>query len=536
MGAGPVRLLLTSGGARPWRPSGGTWARGTAYGADGAVLEGAALAARLDGPPETLAARVAALSGTFAVVCESGGTAAAAADRIRSFPLFWGRDAAGALCLGDDALDVARSVGARLDSPAAAAELMLQSATVGASTLSTAVRGVQAGEVVTFDGGGTTAHRYFRYADGPALDAPEEDLVTEGARRLERAFERLVESVRGRPVAVPLSGGMDSRLVAALLARGGRTDALCFTYGRRWLFEARASRRVAGALGLRWAFVPYTYRDWHRWASGDAFGRYRRWAAGLTAIEHEQDWPAARALRQRGLVPEGTVFVPGHAGDFLGGSHLAPRPEPAERDPVALVRAHYYTEWPTRTLDPDLSAALDARIAAETAGAEGPRALLRFGWQERQAKMIANSVRVYEDHGADWRLPFWADADVLDFWGRVPAPLLRGRRLYDAVLRRLLGDELFDLPSTLGPVPLSVQKARRLTGFDLGVYGIWLGPRPARAALGLRVGDVAAVRHPVVGPVVADLARPIARRPLPWATVNGLHAVGVLARLAREIG
>jgi asparagine synthase (glutamine-hydrolysing) len=531
-----VRLFLSSGGARPWRRSGGTWARGTAYGADGPIWEGAALAAHLDGPPATLGSRVAALSGTFAVVCEREGTVAVAADRIRSFGLVWGRDADGTLCLGDDALALAHAVGARLDSPEAAAELMLQSAVVGPSTLSTAVRGAQAGEAVVFRDGEERRQRWARYADGPALDVPEADLVEEGARLLERAFDRMIASVRGRPVVVPLSGGMDSRLVAALLARGGRTDALCFTYGRRYLAEPRASQRVAESLGLQWAFVPYSYRRWHRWGQSGAFRRYQRRAAGLAAIEHEQDWPAVGALRQRGLVPEGAVFVPGHAGDFLGGSHLAAAPEPAERDPVALARAHYYVEWPTRGLDPDLGAALDARIAAEVGGAEGPRALLRFGWQERQAKVIANSVRVYEDHGYDWRLPFWADADVFDFWGRVPVRLLRGRRLYDAVLRRLMGDDLFDLPNTLRPPPLPVRKLNRLTNYGHGAYGIWLGPRPALGALRLRVGDVARADHSVVGPVVRQLAGPVAGRPLPWATVNGLLAVDGLRRLAGELG
>lgn len=530
-----MNLLLSEGGPNPWSRSGSTWARGVAYDAAG-VWSGAELAARLDGPAETLADRVAALSGTFSVVRADGRTVAAAVDRIRSLPLFYGRDADGTFCLGDDALRVGRAVGARLDSPEAAAELMLQSATVGASTLSTSVSGLQAGEVVAVRGREVSARRYFRYAEGSPHDGPEEELVAEGARRLEHAFDRFLETVRGRPVVVPLSGGLDSRLVATMLVRGGRTDALAFTYGRRPFFETRASRRVAGALGLRWTFVPSSYRTWSRLSSSDAFGAYRRRAAGLTTIEHEQDWPAVRALRQSELLRDGAVVVPGHAGDFLGGSHLPPTPLAVEADPAGLVWSRYYTEWPSRDLAPELAGALRSRIAAETAGVEGAAALLRFGWQERQAKMIGNSVRVYEDWGAEWRLPFWSDADALDFWGRVPVHLLRGRRLYDAALRRLLGDRLFDLPSTLRAPSLAVQKLRRLTAFEHGTYGVWLGPRPVRRALHLRVGDVASVDHPIVGPVVADLVRPIARRPLPWARANALLAVGVLDRLAREMG
>ncbi len=93
--------------------------------------------------------------------------------------------------------------------------------------------------------------------------------------------------------------------------------------------------------------------------------------------------------------------------------------------------------------------------------------------------MIANSVRVYEFHGFDWRLPFWADAAVLDFWGRVPVPLLRGRRLYFRVLRQLMGDALFALPNTLRRESPLTGKVRRLTDHDLGRYGIWLGSTPA---------------------------------------------------------
>ncbi|MEM1042641.1 MAG: asparagine synthase-related protein [Bacteroidota bacterium] len=531
-----MRLHLSEGGARPWHRAGAVWARGVAFAPDGALLIGAALADHLDGAGEDFAGRVAALDGTFAAV-RTGEVAVAAVDRVRSMPLFYGRGAEGTWHLSDDARHVADRTGAQLDDPLAVAEFMLASATSGPSTLSTSVRQVQAGEAVTLGAGGATGTRYYRYGVAPLFDAPEEDLVEEGARLFDRAFERFLVSVQGQPIVVPLSAGLDSRLIAAMCVRGGRTDALCFSYGRRRSFEAQASRRVADALGLRWTFVPYANRAWHRWFASAGFQQFRRAATGLTAIEHEQDWPAVLALRERGL-PEDAAFVPGHSGDFISGAFYAASPADFERDPVEWLWRRYYAEWPSQGLAPQVVAGLRDRIAERIEDAASPlEAFSKFGWQERQAKMIVNSIRVYEHHGFDWRLPLWLSGDVLDFWSRVPVELRRGRALYRRVVRRLVGDAVYDLPSTLRREPPLTGKLRRLTDRDAGRYGIWLGPRPLAAALRTRVEDLVADHtraHPVVGPVVDAVVRPLARRPVPWATINGLLALSELNDLTRE--
>lgn len=54
-------------------------------------------------------------------------------------------------------------------------------------------------------------------------------------------------------------------------------------------------------------------------------------------------------------------------------------------------------------------------------------------WQERQAKFIVNSCRVYEFWGYDWRIPLWNN-EMMDFWARVPLGLRVGKRLYDGFL------------------------------------------------------------------------------------------------------
>jgi hypothetical protein len=87
-----------------------------------------------------------------------------------------------------------------------------------------------------------------RYWDWRGLSAPGEtggrDLVRETYERIERAILRAVPS-GAKKVAVPLSGGLDSRLLAAVLARHGLpVQAYNIDFGR----EAAIARRVAQVL------------------------------------------------------------------------------------------------------------------------------------------------------------------------------------------------------------------------------------------------------------------------------------------------
>lgn len=57
------------------------------------------------------------------------------------------------------------------------------------------------------------------------------------------------------------------------------------------------------------------------------------------------------------------------------------------------------------------------------------RCFMEFGWQERQAKFIGNSVRVYEFFGYDWWMPLW-DKGFVEFWEGVPLALRKEREWY----------------------------------------------------------------------------------------------------------
>ena len=79
------------------------------------------------------------------------------------------------------------------------------------------------------------------------------------------------------------------------------------------------------------------------------------------------------------------------------------------------------------------------QLAAQTPEA-ATSAWERWEWQERQAKFMCNSVRVYEFWGFDWRLPFW-DAEAIGFWERMPLGFRARNRLHRAYVARASAGE-----------------------------------------------------------------------------------------------
>ena len=68
----------------------------------------------------------------------------------------------------------------------------------------------------------------------------------------------------------------------------------------------------------------------------------------------------------------------------------------------------------------------------------------KWDWQERQAKFIVNSVRVYEYWGYNWWLPFW-DNDFMYFWQKIPLIYRKNKLLYndyvDFLYKKVAGKE-----------------------------------------------------------------------------------------------
>ncbi len=517
-----VRLILENEIPGQWVEHEGVFVKGFAFDGD-ALLNGESLASYFRQSVNDLAATLVSTYGEFAAIINDEEGPILITDRIRSTPIFYGKGRTGPVC-GNDVASIGPHVDISTPPPVAIASFLLQGMTVGAETLVPEIKSVGPGEIVRWTGSDFRIESYFVFGPSPDIASSGSGLVDEGVACLEDAFRRMLNSTPG-PFVVPLSGGLDSRLVASMLARAGRDDTVCFSYGSRAGFEARTSREVAARLGLRWEFVDYTGKTWNRWAGSPEYRSYRRISSQFTTIEHEQDWPAIRELVSRSRLTAECVLVPGHSGDFLAGSHLPNEAfSDGNVDAIRWIRNKYFRLWPDSRLPDSVSDAIDERIAAVIDGAgeglaDDPVASFDYyGWRERQAKMIVNSVRAYEFFGCEWRLPLW-DGAVIEFWNRVGLHDRRDKSLYVQVVSRLIGD-LMDVPWRPAERPGPSRLVDRLTDRGFHRYGMFGPSSPLERAV-YRIADAVTLDDAVLRAIVA----PYRRYPLSRATVNGLLAL-----------
>ena len=165
------------------------------------------------------------------------------------------------------------------------------------------------------------ATQYKNFITDSFFEKSFEDLALDSEKVLMQVGERLVSFLDGRTAVVPLSGGYDSRLIVSLLKKMNYEKVICFTYGKNNP-EVPISKKVAEELNYDWYFIDFTKVDIEKKLSDQSFQDYLDFAANGYSMPYLMEYFAVAELKDKNLIPENSVFLPGHSGDFLGGSYM----------------------------------------------------------------------------------------------------------------------------------------------------------------------------------------------------------------------
>lgn len=388
-------------------------------------------------------------------------------DRVRSIPIFYAEHD-GTLYLSDSAEWLRQQLQIKTFQPDARQEFLLTGFVSGHRTLLPDIWQVQAGEIVHIESANAswkyTPQRYYLFRSMSPASLSEAAFDETLSELTFECIERLTRLAAGRLIVVPLSGGADSRLIVTALRYLNYSPMLAFSYGASGSRDPKRSLQVAQVLEIPWRYVEYTRPLWDAYWNTATRQRYYLWASNGSSLPYTQDWIAVQELRRTGFFPEDAILVPGHSADFVAGSHIpATFFEPRTFTPAEVAAAiwdkhcspPYHPSLRARYLQ-QLQNTLD--LEGEIPQQAAVDAFEQWDWQERQAKYIVNSVRLYEFWGYDWWLPLW-DNPFVEFWQRAPLEQRFGRRRYlEFVLyfTRAYGSEL------LAQVPLAAPTQRRV--------------------------------------------------------------------------
>ena len=415
-----------------WRHCGCAYARGFAFFDGGELLNSCRLAEFFAEchDEHAFAAALEKCNGMFSVVVCNPDFRAAAIDGTRLYPVFF-KVQAQTVSLADDPYCLLDSDSA-LDADSKAI-YDASAAALSGTTLVGNVRQLPAFCYAVFSNGGEVVLKsYYDYLTQKTDEV--ERSCEEMMKALDNAFGRLKQYVGNRQVVVPLSGGYDSRTIVCMLKKHGFSDVLCYTVSRDGTKELDDARRVAERLGVR--FLQINNKDVSAsFLSDPQFDRYVRHLGCLTNFVWLFEYFAIIKMRSLGVLRSDAVFMPGHSGDFLGGSLLTKMNvgENCSDEAIArnLLLNHFEYNFGQKAQQ-----IVTCRISAMR-GATSYSKAQQFIFENKLPMQINNSARVYDFFGYEAVLPFW-DMELLDFFKTASREQLYQKRLYNETLNSML--------------------------------------------------------------------------------------------------
>ncbi|GER12852.1 asparagine synthase-related protein [Variovorax boronicumulans] len=395
-------------------------------------------------------AKIKEANGSFALMIKAKGMNLIAVDRLRSIPLFY--SAGSEFLVSDDPREVVENL-KETPKPLLRSldEYMLSGFTIGASTLLEGVFQLRPGEIIFeaegFKEKGLKSIQYYDHKN-PIVEISEDEVEFDRLDKIsERWLNRLITSLEGRQLVIPLSGGYDSRYIAALVAKAGYKNTVAYTYGTISSPEVSRSKIIAERLGMQWHFVEYTEEKYKDFLNSRKHADYLNYSHLCSSTPHYQEFIALNELISLGIIQEGAVVAPGFCGDFLGGSYVPFEAKIGREDLLLrkgllnhVVDSQLYLKIPFFDEIPDevIEHILEELIRIDpNCGRLNAQEIIQcndaFFAQHKIAKYVVNSLRVYEYFGLRWRMPLW-DNELMEYWYSVPYRFRGKSGLYNRYL------------------------------------------------------------------------------------------------------
>lgn len=389
------------------------------------------------------------INGNYSLVIETSKELFVIVDRVRSIPLFY--QIKQSTLIITDILGQNQSYNHQHLDEMSLVEFFLTGFTSGSNTIYKEIFQIEPGQYLHFNklSGKVTLHTYYRYLHRDNFENSESTLLEQLDTIFIHVFQRLIAttSAQGRTIVVPLSGGLDSRIIVTFLKRLGVKNVICFSFGKKGNLEAEISKSVANSLGYPWYFIEYT-KDTVQFMRDERTKGYLQYIHNGVSSPFRSYLYAVYQLKQRGIISEDAVFVPGHTGDMISGKQIPLSYQNNEMNydkekAVKDILNKHYSLWPAYTKIPELAEYVHNRVLNQISSltiidaSTCASAIEYFNFKERQAKIIVNTVRYFEYFGYEWRLPLW-DNELMDFYTKVPLSERIDQKLYLQYVNKIL--------------------------------------------------------------------------------------------------
>ncbi len=427
-------------------------------GSENFSLEVAGFLLNTDVTQKTLSDWLSKWNESFSIIAKTKNEVVAFTDYCRSYPVFYSVQG-DELLISNDANKLKDNVKNTNVIGESVFDCLALGYVTGNKTLYSNIKQLRVCEylLLNHDSSSPVFGKYYLYHDEHnKTEGSEYYFVAKLGEVIDDSIQRLIKSANNAPIVVPISGGLDSRLVLAKLVEHGYKNLSAFSYGPSGNADARIGKDVSEKLAVPWEFVSINSKETRSFYQSEIRKEYSIFADGLNVVPNYQDLLPIYKLKQAGRLFSDTLIVNGQSGDFNSGGHIPESlmsREATLSDLLSeLIKKHYslwgklLTENNTKKINENIIQLLinveKDFIHDELTSNELANLYERWEFEERQTKYIINGQRVYDYFSLNWQLPLW-DGEFVRFWCDVPVELRYKQKLYRKYLSSWNYKELF---------------------------------------------------------------------------------------------
>ncbi len=406
------------------------------------------------------------LNGVFSIIIKERDCLYAATDPTRFFPLFYCLTAKGDFYISDDITFIVKETHSSHLNSLAVREYLSAAYTCDNRTLFNDIFQVRPGEAIKYNPNTLDACYYYNFSSRKKDQISKTELAYQSELKnvIDSVFNSLLLPLKDNKIALPLSGGYDSRLIACKLKEFGFDNVVCFTYGQNNP-EVDISKKVAHRLGFDWYFIEYNDKLVKNFNTDRLFSEYYEYASRGTSMFYLQEYPAIRYLIENKIIGTDFISLPGHSGGLLRGSFLK-KYYPVDIDlnhaPDLLLRLrHIHCHLPAKEKK-QIKEGIKKHIAELMLNNELLPYSVLEDWElkERTSKYIFNSSHAFTFFGLKTCFPL-ADKRLFEFFRTLPSEYrLYGKLFYQVVRNTYFKPFEVDFGEELKPKPVDIMKAR----------------------------------------------------------------------------
>ena len=425
----------------------------------------------------------------FGIVVISKNWSFAAVDCARSYPIFWKKTKTNFI-LSPQAKCIAKEKEDTIDKHQLVA-FRMSGYTINEGTLWNNINNLNPGNFIFIESQNDFyIEKHFVYDPWHISTRSYNDFKKQLKYEISRVLKNIIVKANGRTIAVPLSAGLDSRLIASGLKHLNYNNVKCFSYGLKNNFESNGSKIIAKKLGYKWNFVEINQNNAKNFSLSLTYNKFISNTLDGCATASIQGLYAIDILLKNKYLDKEDIIVNGNSGDFISGGHIPKKLLTWKNSKDInllfdeIFEAHFYKHyalWESllstenkKIIKKQLLIQIEKNLYNINSNFM-PQGVAEFlEYENRQTKFVANCQRIYEFYNLKWQLPLW-DKSFINFWSYVPLKYKIDQKLYKDTLNELnmgkVWGEKYDFKPFVSPSWV------RMLRYMFKAYFIFLGKK-----------------------------------------------------------